>query len=415
MMTSSLAMSIPERGLSPATLLLIGLCALVYLLDGLSHSILGPLAPSIARTLQLSNAQLGPIFSANLVGQCIGLVMFPMFAGRAGQRGIVLICLAGFGLAQAGSALANDATGLFAWRLVTGVFLGGCLPSCLALVTAAAPEKRRGLAIMLLFIGYGVGATVAGLVANAFADFGGWRAAMVAVGLACLATLAISWLWLRDAHDTESDSGSEAETRRASRVLTLFSRDYLVGTLMLWMLFICMLTISYCLNSWLPTLLVEVGRSERFAALSVSVFSLGGIIAALGVGVLIDRFGAARTLITFLTISTALLFAIGQVLATASEDSLMLLLVACGFFVLGAYGGVNVVLATFYPAPLRALGIGWAKSASRFGTLIAPVLIGAGLSAGMMGTSVMSLFALPALLSVVSLAVIAAGRRESSG
>lgn len=407
-------MPIPDR-LSPATLLLIGLCSLVYLLDGLSHSILGPLAPAIARTLQLSNAQLGPIFSANLVGQCIGLVLMPMFAGRIGQRGVVLICLAGFGLAQAGSALANDATGLFAWRLVTGVFLGGCLPSCLALVTAAAPEKRRGLAIMMLFIGYGIGATVAGLIANAFAEFGGWRAAMVAIGLACLATLAISWLWLREIHDTESDGGDEAGPTQGSGVLALFSPGYLLGTLMLWMLFICMLTISYCLNSWLPTLLVEVGRSERFAALSVSVFSLGGIIAALGVGVLIDRFGARRTLVTLLTISTALLFAIGQVLATASEYMLMMLLAACGFFVLGAYGGVNVVLATFYPARLRALGIGWAKSASRFGTVIAPVLIGAGLSAGMTGTTVMSLFALPALLAVISLAAIAVAGRERSG
>jgi MFS family permease len=268
---------------------------------------------------------------------------------------------------------------------------------------------------MMLFIGYGLGATIAGLVANAFADFGGWRAAMVAVGMACLATVAISWFWLREIRDTESDRGSEAGMKQGSPVLALFSPGYLLGTLMLWMLFICMLTISYCLNSWLPTLLVEVGRDERFAALSVSVFSLGGIIAALGVGVLIDRFGAARTLISFLMISTALLLVIGQVLATASENLLMLLLVACGFFVLGAYGGVNVVLATFYPARLRAHGIGWAKSAGRFGTLIAPVLIGTGLSAGMAGTSVMSLFALPALLAVICLAVvIAAGRREQS-
>lgn len=413
MMSSSLAMPLQDRRLNAATLLLIGLCSLVYLLDGLSHSILGPLAPAIARSLDLGNAELGPIFSANLVGQCIGLALLPMFAGRAGQRGIVLICLAGFGLAQAGSALANDATGLFLWRLVTGVFLGGCLPSCLALVTAAAPASRRGLAIMLLFIGYGLGATLAGLVANAFVDLGGWRAAMAAVGLACLATLAVSWLWLRETHDTSSDSSQEADMSQGRRVLALFSPDYLIGTLMLWMLFICMLTISYCLNSWLPTLLVEAGRSERFAALSVSVFSLGGIIAALGVGVLIDHFGAVRTLMTFLVISTALLFTIGQALVTASDHVLTLLLVACGFFVLGAYGGVNVVLATFYPAPLRALGIGWAKSASRFGSLIAPVLIGAGLSAGMSGTAVMSLFALPAVLSVISLAVIALRRKRS--
>jgi MFS family permease len=150
--------------------------------------------------------------------------------------------------------------------------------------------------------------------------------------------------------------------------------------------------------------------------MSISVFSLGGIIAALGVGVLIDRLGAMRTLSAFLAISTVLLFVIGQVLASASAEMLMALLAVCGFFILGAYGGINVVLASFYPDSLRAVGIGWTKSVGRIGTLITPVLIGAGLSAGMAETTIMSLFAVPALLSVGSLVVIAAcdKRRRSA-
>ena len=115
-----------------------------------------------------------------------------------------------------------------------------------------------------------------------------------------------------------------------------------------------------------------------------------------------------RTLISFLAISAILLFAVGQVLASVSAEILMILLAACGFFVLGAYGGINVVLASFYPAPLRAAGIGWSKSVGRFGTLITPVLIGIGLSAGIAGTSIMSLFAVPALLAALSLVLIAA-------
>src|SRR5690348_1173579 len=133
----------PAARLDGGVLVLIGICSLIYFLDGLIHSILGPLAPQLARSLHLGNTELGSIFSANLVGQCIGLVVFPMFAGRIGQRGVVLASLMGFGLAQGASALAVDATTLFGWRLVTGVFLGGCLPSALAIVTEAAPEKRR--------------------------------------------------------------------------------------------------------------------------------------------------------------------------------------------------------------------------------------------------------------------------------
>jgi MFS family permease len=197
-------------------------------------------------------------------------------------------------------------------------------------------------------------------------------------------------------------------------VAQIFGRRYLLATLMLWLLFICMLTTSYCLNSWLPTLLVNVGRPESFAAMSVSVFSLGGIVAALGVGLLIDRLGALRTLIAFTLLAALLLYAVGQVLQSASGTVLMLLLAACGFFVLGAYGGVNVVLANSYAEDVRATGIGWAKSVGRAGTLLAPVMIGLALEAGMAETSIMSMFMAPALLAVVCLVVIAMAPRASA-
>ena len=114
----------------------------------------------------------------------------PAHGGAAGPAGI----RAG----QAATALAQGATSLFIWRLITGLFLGGALPSCLALVTAAAPVERRGFAIMVLFTGYGLGATLAGVVATAFSGIGGWRMAMLAAGLACLATAVLGALYLRD-------------------------------------------------------------------------------------------------------------------------------------------------------------------------------------------------------------------------
>src|SRR5690606_23740805 len=163
-----------------------------------------------------------------------------------------------FGIGQAASALANSGTELIAWRLVTGVFLGGCLPSCLAIVTAAAPEARRGLAIMILFTGYGLGATLAGLVAAAFSGAGGWRGAVVGVGAVCRVTACIAWRWLvvpASEVRRADDAGARLPRRGA---LGIVSGRYLLGTLMLWLLFISMLTVSYCLNSWLPTLLVEV-------------------------------------------------------------------------------------------------------------------------------------------------------------
>ena len=384
----------------------IAVCTAIYLLDGLIHTILGPLAPDIARSLSLGKAELGPIFSSNLAGQCIGLVVFPAIANRFGHRITVTLAVLGFALGQAASGLADGGASLFAIRLVTGVFLGGCLPSCLAIVTAQAPSEKRGISILVLFTGYGLGAAIAGAVAAAFADLGGWRAAMVAVGGLSLLAAAGAWLWLRDIPSADAEQQPAAAGSGPPAALQILGHRYLIGTIMLWLLFVVMLTISYCLNSWLPIMLVEVGHDEAFAALSVTIFGFGGAIAALGVGLLIDRFGAMPVLIGFLTAAAAALFATGQVLATASVATLTVLLGAAGFFSLGAYGGVNVVLAGFYPDALRATGIGWAKSVGRLGTVIAPILIGFALSAGISSTLVMSLFAVPAVLAVTALIAI---------
>ena len=391
---------------SPAARATIAVCTAIYLLDGLIHTILGPLAPDIARSLMLGNAELGPIFSSNLVGQCVGLVVFPAIAGRFGHRRTVALAVLGFALGQSASALASSGTSLFAIRLITGVFLGGCLPSCLAIVTAQAPVKRRGVSILVLFTGYGLGAALAGAVAAGFAGIGGWRAAMVAVGGISLLAAGAAWLWLRDPPVSEVDARVSARPA----AVQILAPAYLVGTLMLWLLFVVLLTISYCLNSWLPIMLVEAGYDESFAALSVTIFGFGGAAAALLVGLLIDRFGAMPVLLAFLAAAAAALFATGQAMATTSRGTLAILLGAAGFFSLGAYGGVNVVLAGFYPDTLRATGIGWAKSVGRLGTVIAPILIGFALTAGMSSTLVMSLFAIPAVLAGMTIVVISQTR-----
>jgi len=395
--------NISSGGASGAALVITVTCAIVYFFDGLVHTILGPLAPDFARDLVLNGTSLGPIFSANLVGQCIGLVLFPPIAARYGDRWTITLTLAGFGVAQSVSGLVSSGNELFWARLVTGLFLGGCLPSCLAMVAAAAPEQRRGLAITALFTGYGLGAALAGIAAVVFSRLGGWRPAMIAIGLMCLIFALAAAFLLRRAPGPVAKSASG----NAPNPIALLSPRYRLGTLMLWLVFIAMLTISYCLSSWLPLLLVRSGYDSDFASLALSIFSFGGIAAALLVGVLIDRFGAFRVLTAFLAISALLFPVAAATIGGRSALALQAVLALCGFFALGAYGGVNVVLAAFYPAALRSTGIGWAKSIGRIGTVAAPVLIGIQLEAGLPEPTILASFAIPALVAGFALIVIA--------
>ena len=256
---------------------------------------------------------------------------------------------------------------------------------------------------MVLFMGYGSGATAAGLLVAAI---GAWRSTMVMVGVASLVVGAMALLWLRVPSAAAMDDAAAPSTARTGLV-GILSASFRLRTLMLWLLFIALLTISYCLNSWLPTLLVEVGHDGRLAVLSVSIFSFGGIVAALVIGLLIDRFGAVPTLVAFIGMSAVLLAALGLLLGSASVATLTALLAGTGFFSLGAYGGVNVILASAYPASLRETGIGWAKSVGRIGTVIAPIAIGMALGAGATGQTVLAWFALPAVVALFAMLVAA--------
>jgi len=146
--------------------------------------------------------------------------------------------------------------------------------------------------------------------------------------------------------------------------------------------------------------------SARLAAYAVGSYTGGGVVAGLLIGPLIDRFGARLMLGLFFAVAAVLLFAIGTSMDALGDGLLLTLLAACGFFMLGAYGGLNVILAVFYPASVRAVGIGWAKSVGRLGTILPPVVIGYALARGIAAETIVSLFTVPALLIVVALAII---------
>ena len=393
-------------GLERRVLLLIGVCSLTFFLDCLIPALMGPLAAPIARSLSLSRPELGAVFSANLVGQCVGLLTIPLLTRRLGHRNIILWTTLGFGLSQALTAFVMDRDMLVASRLITGVFLGGALPSCLAAVTQGTPPARRGIATMLLFTAYGLGGAVAGFLASLFVDGGDWRNAFGVTGGACLIAVLACWRWLEEPAPEVDDQGMPATGGTRRRLIEIVSPPLLSGTLLLWLMFICALTIYYCLSSWLPTLLVDIGRSPRLAAYAVGSYTGGGVASGLLIGPLIDRYGAHRILSLFFGLAAILLFIIGESMNALSDAPLLALLAACGFFMLGAYGGINVVLAGYYPAELRAVGVGWTKSVSRLGTVIPPIAIGYGMVHGMQAKTIVALFAIPALLVVAAMLLI---------
>ena len=380
----------------------VGLCSVVYFLDGLLPAMLGPLAPSIARTLDLGPTDLGPVFSGTIIGQAIGLVSVPMIARYIGHKNIIIMSVIGFGFMQAATYFVQGRDVLIAIRILEGFFIGGGYPSGLVIVTAIVPREHRGKCLMSLFIGLGLGSTMAGVVSRWFVTGELWRLAFAITGLATMGMAFVVWKFLNvDVTDKPDDPDKSPRQFR-----DIGKPPLLWGTLLLWTVYTCSFAVFYCITYWMPSLLVGMGRSPEIASYAAASFNFGGLVAVLLIGLLIDRYGAIRVLSFAYFVAAILFFFDGRYVEQLGDIPLLILLATTGFFILGAYGGVNVVVVSYYPAELRGLGAGWAKSVGRVINILTPILIGIALAQGMAERDLLSMFALPAGIVMASLLAI---------
>ena len=80
-------------------------------------------------------------------------------------------------------------------------------------------------------------------------------------------------------------------TQGQSSIGLVLSKDYLVGSVMLWLAYFMGLVIFYALINWMPILFRDAGLSPSTAALITALFPLGGL-GAIFSGWLMDRFNA---------------------------------------------------------------------------------------------------------------------------
>src|SRR5690606_14624903 len=86
------------------------------------------------------------------------------------------------------------------------------------------------------------------------------------------------------------------EAGRGVPVTQLFQAGRGQGTLMLWLVFFMNLMVFYFLQNWLPIIFTDAGLSMESAVLTSTLISVGGIVAGLISGPLMDRFNAYNVL-----------------------------------------------------------------------------------------------------------------------
>jgi MFS family permease len=204
----------------------------------------------------------------------------------------LLILGIAWSLITASTALVQNETQLIINRFILGLSEGGILPGCVVIIRAWFTPKERGRANLVL-----LGTIIAAAIGNAacgwLVELFGWRTMLVATAVLSLFWCGVWWLAVDD--DPRTVTWLDPETKRrlvaeldaaAKQEPTphshWFKEMWHPSVLILCFYNLLGLTGFWGLTFWLPTLLVEGGRSIGRAGLLAAIpYVLAIIIASL--------------------------------------------------------------------------------------------------------------------------------------
>jgi len=249
------------------------LCAAVATLDGFDLQSIALAAPAIAQDWGVGAAAFGAVFGVGLFGTLVGAFLLGRLSDRFGRRRILLISVVMFAVCSLATPLVGSVGALVAIRFLTGIGLGGALPSAIALTSEYTPRRSRGAVVGLMFCGYPAGGVLAGILSAPLIPAFGWSVVFVIGGVLPLLLLPALWRSVPESAQFLTATGdlvglrrvlhrlgspvdaSRLEAERApdqSPVVRLFTEGRAAGTLLIWTTMVMALLLAYLLVNWIP-------------------------------------------------------------------------------------------------------------------------------------------------------------------
>lgn len=394
----------------------VALCAL----DGFDVLAITFAAPAIARSWGIDKSQVGFVFSAGLLGMALGSFFLAPAADRYGRRTLVLLSLAIMVSGTLWTGASASLQSLVFSRLYTGLGIGAMIAVINPLAAEYANARRRDVAMSLVNVGFPIGGVVGGMIAAIALPIYGWRALFW--GASVLGTVAalLVLIALPEPATTIAVRGGpnalarvNAYLRRCGRrpvesldgvskltgtpIVALFCGELAPVTLAITAIYLLFVMTMFFMQSWLPTLVADLGLAAGPAAGIAVWLSIGGIAGGLVLGMAAMRFGLKPVVLAALFMATAVVAMFGFV--PANPVLLKLAAAVAGFAVFGGMIGLYAVVSRSFPVAVRASGTGFAIGIGRLGSAFPPLLAGGLLAGGFGRIGVCVLMALPALLA----------------
>lgn len=374
------------------------LCFWVAFFEGFDLQAPGIAAKGIAATFGLDQVQMGYVFSLGVFGMLFGAFFGGRVADYLGQKKVLMLSIAIFGVFFSISAVAPNVEILYLARFFTGLGLGAAMPTMISVVGDEATEANRGKLNSLMYCGLPVGAIFVAGLAIYFKDIP-WQTLFLIGGITPLVLIPFMAFILKDKPKPAVLSEQTDTASVPAMTEVLFQQQKFKQTLPLWVSFFFTLMVNYIVISWLPNLLMEQGLEKQQAFLVMLVFQVGAVIGTLGFGYLLDRlklWQMAAIIYTGLFIAIILLFTskVATVLIIAG--------VLGGIFSTGGQSILYGISPIFYSGSGKVTGVGSAISLGRLGAMTGPLLTGKILALGLGTTGILLASAPGIVLSAIA-------------
>jgi benzoate transport len=421
---------IDNSPMSAYQILIVALCFVLNMNDGIDVLVVSFTGSEIMKEWGLSNTALGSVFSAGLMGMTAGAMFLAPFGDKIGRRSVFLIAIGLITAGMLGIYIAQAYWHIIICRVITGLGIGGILPTMASVTSEFSNNKTRDFNVGLIQGGWPLGAILTGLFINWAMPIYGWRYIFLIAGLISLAMFVavyffmpeslaflgkkqtknvqhqINDLLLKIGQPSISDFGfgisetipSEIPNPKSEIPLKdLFSKAYKASTIRLWLgIFFGFLTL-YTLMSWVPNIAKEAGLPTDKATFVGIALNLGAFLGVVAMGLFISKFGSKRVLLGFMLIAFTIMIAYANL---KLDFTLMFVLIFCiGFFVQGGFNAFFPTATRIYPSVMRSTGVGLAFGIGRFGAILGPQLFGIFKDMGMPISTIFTLFSLPLLVA----------------
>jgi len=273
------------------------------------------LAPELAREMGVAPQWIGVFVGLVYVGAMLASVASVGFIARYGAIRVsqvcVLLCAAGILVV---GLLPASLTGLLAAAaIVIGLGYGPITPASSQVLARTTPAAKMALMFSIKQTGVPAGAALAGALLPIAALFVGWRAAMVAVGLAGL-LVAIAAQPSRGLLDTDRTAGNAFSFKDIVARLKLVAKTPALAELAL--LSFAYASVQVCLSSFLVVFLHDaLGWSLVASGLALTCATVGGVLGRLFWGAVADNLLAPRRTLSVIGVAAG---ACGIAMAFAS-------------------------------------------------------------------------------------------------